>query len=81
LGANHFFCSRAKGSHTPASDINLVLWGVDALKAESIASELDELTLPYHFDVKSFESIRQDSHRDYVQRKGIDWKTPMPDYQ
>jgi predicted nucleotidyltransferase len=75
------FGSRAKGCHTPASDIDLALWGVSALQAESIAAELDELPLPYHFDVKAFESIKQDTLREHIQRKGIDWKTPMPDYQ
>lgn len=68
------FGSRAKGSHTPASDIDLALWGVDALQAESIAAELDELPLPYRFDIKAFESIKQDSLREHIQRRGIDWK-------
>jgi predicted nucleotidyltransferase len=72
------FGSRAKGCHTTASDIDLALWGVDALQAESIAAELDELPLPYRFDVKAFESIKQHSLRDHIQRRGIDWKkTPL----
>jgi predicted nucleotidyltransferase len=75
------FGSRAKGCHTNASDIDLALWGVDALQAESIAAELDELPLPYRFDIKAFESLKQDSLREHIQRRGIDWKTPMPDYQ
>ena len=72
------FGSRAKGCHTPASDIDLALWGVDALQAESIAAELDELPLPYRFDVKAFASIKQHSLREHIQRRGIDWKkTPL----
>ena len=72
------FGSRAKGCHTPASDIDLALWGVSALQAESIAAELDELPLPYRFDIKAFESIKQHSLRDHIQRRGIDWKkTPL----
>ena len=73
------FGSRAKGCHTPASDIELALWGVDALQAESIAAELDELPLPYRFDIKAFESIKQDSLREHIQRRGIDWKETMHD--
>jgi uncharacterized protein len=73
------FGSRAKGCHTPASDIDLALWGVDALQAESIASELDELPLPYRFDVKAFESIKQHSLRDHIQRRGIDWNEKLLD--
>ncbi len=73
------FGSRAKGCHTPASDIDLALWGVDALQAESIAAELDELPLPYRFDIKAFESVKQDSLREHIQRRGIDWKDPLLD--
>lgn len=73
------FGSRAKCCHTTASDIDLALWGVSALQAETIAAELDELPLPYHFDVKAFESIKQDSLREHIQRKGIDWKETMLD--
>ena len=73
------FGSRAKGCHTPASDIDLALWGVDALQAESIAAELDELPLPYRFDIKAFESIKQDSLREHIQRRCIDWKETMHD--
>ena len=63
------FGSRAKGCHTPASDIDLALWGVDALQAESIAAELDELPLPYRFDVKAFEAIKQVSLREHIELK------------
>ena len=73
------FGSRARGCHTAASDIDLALWGVDALQAESIAAELDELPLPYRFDIKAFESIKQDSLREHIQRRGIDWKETMLD--
>jgi predicted nucleotidyltransferase len=73
------FGSRANACHTPASDIDLALWGVDALQAESIAAELDELPLPYRFDVKAFESIKQHSLRDHIQRRGIDWKKTLLD--
>jgi predicted nucleotidyltransferase len=70
------FGSRAKGCHTPSSDIDLALWGVEALQAESIAAELEELPLPYRFDVKAFESIKQNSLREHIQRRGIDWASP-----
>ena len=72
------FGSRAKGCHTNASDIDLALWGVDALQAEAIASEFDELPLPYRFDVKAFESIKQESLREHILRKGIDGNRTSP---
>jgi predicted nucleotidyltransferase len=53
------FGSRAKGTHTARSDVDLALWGdVDELQAEQIAAELDELPLPYRYDVKPFNSIK-----------------------
>lgn len=65
--------------HTNA-DIDLALWGVDVLQAETIAADLDELPLPYRFDVKAFEAIKQVSLREHIERKGIDWKKPPLDY-
>ena len=66
------FGSRAKGTHTPQSDIDIALWGeVDALRAESIAAELDELPLPCAFDVKPFALIKLKALRDHIERAGI----------
>jgi len=66
------FGSRAKGTHAPGSDIDLALWGdVDALRAESIAAELDELPLPYQYDVKPFHLIRLRPLREHIERVGI----------
>ena len=66
------FGSRAKGTHTPRSDVDLAVWGeVDALRAESIAAELDELPLPYHFDVHPFLQIKLQSLREHIERVGV----------
>ena len=52
--------------------MDLALWGdVDDLGAEAIAAELDELPLPYHFDVEPFGSISLQSLRDHIQRVGL----------
>lgn len=66
------FGSRAKGTHTAHSD--LALWGVDALHAETVAAELDDLPLPYHFDIVPFDLIKQDSLRERIERVGM----PLP---
>jgi predicted nucleotidyltransferase len=66
------FGSRAKGTHSPASDIDLALWGeVDALRAESIAAELDELPTAYKYDVTPFHLIKLRALREHIERVGI----------
>lgn len=66
------FGSRAKGTANPTSDIDLALEGVEsALQAEAIASELDELPLPYHFDVKALSDIQHKPLRDHIERVGV----------
>jgi predicted nucleotidyltransferase len=70
--AAKLFGSRAKGTYTPQSDVDVAVWGeVDDLRAEALAAELDELPLPYRFDVKPFASIRLQALRDHIERVGI----------
>ncbi|HNR36329.1 MAG TPA: nucleotidyltransferase domain-containing protein [Candidatus Hydrogenedentes bacterium] len=72
IEAVKLFGSRAKGVHRPYSDVDLAIWGdVDALRAEAIAGELDELPLPYRFDVMPFASIRLEPLREHIERVGI----------
>src|SRR5690349_18963508 len=66
------FGSRAKGTHTPQSDVDLALWGkVAPLQAEAIAAELDELPLPYRYDLQPFDSITSLPLREHIRRVGI----------
>lgn len=44
---------------------------VDALQAQAIAAELDELPLPYRYDVQSFSGIKDASLREHIERFGI----------
>ena len=70
--AVRLFGSRAKGSHTSRSDVDLALWGdVDTLRAQAIAAELDELPLAYRFDVQAYEAIKFAPLRDHIARRGI----------
>lgn len=65
------FGSRAKGNWQPNSDVDLALWGdisVSALAA--IAGELDELPLPYTFDVQACNAIRHQPLREHIDRVG-----------
>lgn len=66
------FGSRAKGTASPASDIDLALEGIDdPLAAETIASELEELPLPFRFDVKALAAIEHQPLREHIERMGL----------
>ena len=48
------FGSRAKGTNSPHSDVDLALLGdLNAMQAEAVAAALDELPRPYHYDGES----------------------------
>jgi len=66
------FGSRAKGVHSASSDVDLALWGnLTSLETEAIAAELDDLPLPYHFDVLAFDLVKLQPLRDHIERVGI----------
>ena len=63
---------RAKCTARPSSDVDLALEGIDdPLQAESIAAELDELPLPYVFDVQALSAIRYRPLREHIARVGV----------
>ena len=66
------FGSRAKGTHSERSDVDLVITGdLEPLRAEGIAAELDELPLPYKFDVQALAHIHYQPLLDHIKRAGI----------
>lgn len=66
------FGSRAKGTHSDRSDVDMVVAGdVEPLSAEAIASELDELPLPYRFEVQPMAHIRYRPLLEHIKRVGI----------
>jgi predicted nucleotidyltransferase len=65
------FGSRAKGTARGASDVDLAVAGTrDDREVEALALELDELPLPYHFDLKSIERIENRSLLEHIERVG-----------
>jgi len=65
--------SRAKGNHKTISDIDFAIWG--AASPEGLALALDELPLPWTFDVRSYDSIRNAALRDHIDRVGVEvWR-------
>ena len=66
------FGSRAKGTHTLRSDVDLALAGsLGALGAEAIAAELEELPLPYRFDVHDLAAITHTPLLEHIARVGM----------
>ena len=64
--------SRAKGTYRPESDIDLALIGIDSdVQAEAVADELEELPLPYRFDVKAYSNITYPPLREHIARVGV----------
>jgi predicted nucleotidyltransferase len=65
------FGSRALERHRPESDVDLALFGeVDEALATRIAGELDELPLPYTFDVCAYSRLRHRPLREHIDRVG-----------
>ena len=65
--------SRAKGTFRNGSDIDLTLFG-DGLTYELlslISRELDDLLLPYSFDLSLFAHIRDADVIDNIRRGGV----------
>ena len=66
------FGSRAKGTARKNSDIDLAVEGINNnLQIESLAMELEDLSLPYKFDVKSIVGICNPVLMDHIVRVGI----------
>ena len=64
--------SRAKGNFKPASDIDLTIKGenLDLSVLNKISWQLDDLLLPYKFDLSVFEKIQDEEVIDHIQRVG-----------
>ena len=65
--------SRAKGNFKPGSDIDLTLIGKE-LKLRilnNISLELDDLLLPYSFDLSIFHQILDPDVIEHIERVGV----------
>jgi predicted nucleotidyltransferase len=65
--------SRAKGNYRPGSDIDLTLVG-DELTYQQLTrleTELDDLLLPYLFDLSLFRHIEDPEVIEHIKRVGV----------
>ena len=74
------FGSRAKGTHSDRSDVDLALAGsLGALGAEAIAAELEELPLLYRFDMHALPAITHTPLLEHIERVGkVIYPEPRP---
>jgi len=66
--------SRAKGNFKNGSDIDLTLFGGEDLTLEAlcrIMDEIDDLLLPYTFDLSIFHQISDPDVIDHIRRVGV----------
>lgn len=66
--------SRAKGNYKTGSDIDLTLIGGEALTLKvlyRIMDEIDNLLLPYTFDLSIFHHISDPDVTEHIERVGI----------
>jgi predicted nucleotidyltransferase len=65
------FGSRAAGHFEDSSDVDLALWGdLNPALLGRILRELDELPLPYAFDVEAYETIRHPLLKRHIDEVG-----------
>ena len=64
--------SRAKGNPKNGSDIDLALEGreIDLSLVNKINNEIDDLLLPYSFDISILDQINNPDLIDHIKRKG-----------
>ncbi len=68
------FGSRATGKAKHNSDIDICLKGKNITSGiqNTIASYLDDLPLPYFFDVLNFDKVTNDRLKNHISQQGID---------
>jgi len=64
--------SRALGKQRPGSDIDLTLKGngLDLKTLNRISNDLDDLLLPYIFDLSIYSQVKNDALLEHIERVG-----------
>lgn len=65
--------SRAKGNYKPFSDVDIVLTGDELTQQDlnRIVLAVDDLLLPYQFDISIFQNLTNPELIDHIRRRGI----------
>lgn len=65
--------SRAMGNYWRGSDIDIVLFGYCENDLGQIITEVDELPLPYKFDISIYSQITNQELKEHIDQVGIDF--------
>lgn len=67
------FGSRAKGTFTNGSDVDIAIVGQNLQLNDilNISIEIDELMLPYKFDIIIYNRISESALKEHIDRVGI----------
>ena len=73
VGKALLYGSRVKGTYKPASDIDLTVIGeaIDMSILNKISWELDDLLLPYTFDLSIYHHLEDPDLMDHINRVGV----------
>ena len=65
--------SRAKGNHKPFSDVDITLVGDELTHSDlnRIILAIDDLLLPYQFDISLFHTVKNAELIDHINRRGV----------
>lgn len=67
------FGSRAKGTNHPGSDVDLALFGESVTLRDRfrLDNELDDLDLPFTFDLLLYDQLTNPALREHIDRIGV----------
>ena len=67
--------SRAKGNYRNGSDIDLSIFAdeIDLTTLQKIETEIDNLLLPYTFDISIFKNINNQNLIEHIERVGVEF--------
>lgn len=65
--------SRAKGTYKPFSDVDITLVGRELTHSDlnGMILDIDDLLLPYMFDISIFHTLKSSDLIDHINRRGI----------
>lgn len=66
--------SRAKGNYKPYSDVDITLYGQELTSSDisKLSLAIDDLLLPYQFDISIFHTLQNPDLIDHINRVGME---------